>query len=234
MCEELRCRPSHLKAWREKGMPFVREGKGYRYDPHAVANWLLESGIATTDDEELDDDTGPVYRKRAEVAAVFGVHSRAVSSWLEEPSFPGRAGERSTARGGYFPARAIARWLRNNNKKAIIPAGLLEEDPPATLSTSINPRDRLANVRADKAEHELRRLQGALVSADEVKAYFQRTCNYANTALNEFPHRVLAALPHDVDERVKRVVFTIAQQEVKDTLLIMADLLERDPDDETD
>jgi phage terminase Nu1 subunit (DNA packaging protein) len=235
VCEALGVKPALVKQWRDQGMPAVRIKNSYHYDPFAVEKWLIDQGIATRveDEEELDDDTSPIFKSRSEIAEVFGVSTRSVAAWLEDPSFPGRVGERATSRGGYFPARAIARWLRANGKRAVIPPGLVDDEPqPEATGASINPRDRLARIRGDKAELELNRLQGQLISAEEVKAYCQRCWAYAQSTLNELPHVALAELPHDLDERAKRVVFKVSQRVVKNKLLTISDLLTNDPDAE--
>jgi hypothetical protein len=78
----------------------------------------------------------------------------------------------------------------------------------------------------------LQRLQGQLISVEEVKSYNRRCWSYAQTTLNELPHIALAELPHDVDDRVKRVVFNVAQKVVKNTLLTISDMLISDRDAE--
>lgn len=231
VCKGLGVTLTKLEEWRGKGLP-CRKVKGkFRYDPFQVREWLLASGHAVVDEvntDEEDDDTSAVYKTRKEVATIFGVNTRTVAGWLEDPSFPGRAGD-SRARGGNFPARAIARWLRATGKQASIPPELAEDISQPASSTA---KDRILNLRGDKAELELRRMQGELIPLSDVVSFLERVQSYAKTVLTELPYRIAARLPSETEDRLRTIVHTETERTIDEVLDELSRKIDEDPDAE--
>jgi phage terminase Nu1 subunit (DNA packaging protein) len=226
-----------VELWRSRGMP-ARKVRGiFLHDGDAIAKWLIASGEVTTveEEEETDDDTGPIYRNRRECARVFGTSVHTVAIWLTDPSFPGRSGTPGARRAdGYFPGKPIARWLKARNAKASIPPELLDDEEEASPATGGNPKDRLFLARATKAELELDKLQGTLVSAAEMERRFVRVNAYAQTKLRELPHRLVAAVPSDWTDEAKRIAFRVAETIVDEVSDEMRVLLRKDDSDDAE
>lgn len=214
-------------------MPCVKNAGQYQYDPSEVAKWLIETGKAVKPEEKKPDSDGPVFTKIREVANFFGVHSRSVKSWLEDPSFPGKSGKPGADDDakGHFPAVAIAIWLRKSGKKAKvnIPASLVlpESTPTATTPT---PRDRLVDVKTEQAMLELKRMQGRMIDAEEALAFYRRTNSYAVTVLKSLPSRIITSLPASVDERARNAIYEVALKVVNECRRMIAELVEGDQD----
>lgn len=71
-----------LAAWRKRGMPAERGGRGYDYDAVAVRDWLVAEGIV---------EHRRVLTSRDDVARHFGVSLRTIAYWLGK-GCPGQQG----------------------------------------------------------------------------------------------------------------------------------------------
>ena len=245
LCAALNISPRDLKNLREGAdeddpFPYRKFKNRLLYTPTEVAEWLIRNGKAVKDDT-VREDVGPVFTTRKEVAHYFGVGTRTVAMWIEDPSFPAKSGGKGHANKGHFPAAAIARWLRSTGKYTDIPAELLAhiEEPqgdvggkPATQLLNAAPKDRLTELRADKAELELHRLQGQMIDAEEALRFYQRTNSYAVTTLKAMPSRLQANLPSDTDESVRIAVDKAARAVVKECMECVAELIEGDKDED--
>lgn len=223
-----------LSKWREEGLPFEKVKGVFQYDPVCVASWLLETGKATREGQSpKTDDVGPVMTKIRECAVFFGVHERTVKGWLQDPSFPGRAGKRgdpNTAK-GHFPAKSIAIWLQQSGKRSKVQIPVSLQLPDATTQP-VQPtaRDRLVDVKTEQAMLELKRMQGKMVDAEEALAFYRRTNAYAVTVLKSLPSQLQSALPANVDERTRAAIYQVALKVVNQARKMLAELIEGDAD----
>jgi phage terminase Nu1 subunit (DNA packaging protein) len=235
VCQRLKVHARILAGWRTEGLPCTREKGKYLYDPDAVAAWLLATGKAqrdkTNSPQPTPIPTSPIFTKIREVAEFFGVNSRTVKVWLEDPSFPGRPGSSSdgTNAKGYFPTKSIADWLQQPGRKTKvkIPESLQKPDVVTVTPTS---RDQLVEVKTEQAKLELRKMQGKMIDAEEAQSFFNRVNSYAVTVLNTLAPRLLAELPSSIDDRAKRAVYDAALKVVKQTREMIAELIEGDRD----
>jgi phage terminase Nu1 subunit (DNA packaging protein) len=238
VCRKLGIKYSTLVGWRKEGLPCARDKGQHLFQAEEIAAWLLARGKAQP--KESPQPTSPpstiwpVHTKRAECAQYFGVNTRTLSSWLEDPSFPGRSGGRGSSARGYFPAREIAIWLRSNRKKARIPEDLATElggsQPESATAVTPTARDRLVDVKTEQAMLELKKMQGRMIDAEEAAAFYQRTNSYAVTVLRQLPSRVLAALPSTIEEKTRTSIYETCQKVVSDCRSMIAELIEGDKD----
>jgi phage terminase Nu1 subunit (DNA packaging protein) len=87
--------PRKLARWIREGLPHVRRGRAYHFEPAAVRDWLLAHGYATA---------GRVVHTLADVGAHFHKSTRAVGYWRAE-GMPCRDNPRR------YDLDAIAEWL---------------------------------------------------------------------------------------------------------------------------
>lgn len=238
VCRKLGIKAGTLTAWRREGLPCTRDKQVFVFDPAEVAAWCLARGKAKLKDEPAPapaaPDPWPVFTKRAECANYFGVSTRIVATWLEDPSFPGKSGVAGSPNPrGYFPTREIAVWLRSHKKKARIP-----EDLAAAINTTQEPqqvvptsRDRLVDVKTEQAMLELKRMQGRMIDAEEAAAFYRRTNSYAVTVLRQLPSRVLAVLPEGINEKTRKNIYATCQKVVAECQSMIAELIEGDKDE---
>lgn len=228
VCKTLQITAAKLKEWRDEGLPCKKvKGGKFAYDPHEVKDWLIANAKAVQDQAIATD--GEILKTRQQVAVRFGVTVRTVGSWLEDPSFPGQAGKGRKA-DGYFPEFAIAKWISNTNKQARVPDDLAVAVAGAAASARTD-RDRLTGIRADRAALELAKLQGEMIDAREAMRFYERTNAYAVSLLNGLPVRVIADLPSDVSDVLRRVIHRTATTVANEVKQMMAELLEGDQDD---
>jgi len=93
---ELAISEPQLRDWIREGMPTISR-KPRRFDEASVHKWLLETG-------KLEPEPIPeqIATTRAELALLLNVNTRTVAEWLNDPDFPGHAGQPGRAN-GYFP-----------------------------------------------------------------------------------------------------------------------------------
>jgi len=232
VCVELKISAKTLSGWRKEGLPSIPEKGRLLYDPDVLAGWLLATGKAKRqEDLPKTQIEAPVLSKIREVAEFFGVNSRTVKTWLEDPSFPGKPGKFAEGKNiqGCFPIKAIADWLQQPGRKSKvkIPESLQRQDAVAVTPTS---RDQLVEVKTEQAKLELRKMQGKMVDAEEAQAFFARVNSYAVTVLNTLAPRLLASLPSSIDDRAKKSIYEAAIKVVAETREMIAELIEGDRD----
>lgn len=234
VCRKLGIKAGTLTGWRKEGLPCRKEKGQFLFQAEEIAAWLLARGKAAPKEGPAPPQTiWPVHIKRAECARYFGVNTRTLSAWLEDPSFPGRSGGQGSHARGYFPSKEIAIWLKANKKKARIPDDLAADisggqPEPATVTPTA--RDRLVDVKTEQAMLELKKMQGRMIDAEEAAAFYQRTNSYAVTVLRQLPSRVLAALPSSIDEKTRTNIYATCQKVVNDCRAMVAELIEGDKD----
>lgn len=232
VCEQLKVPARTLAGWRKEGLPCVPEKGKLLYDPDALAGWLLATGKAKRqEDLPKTQIEAPVFSKIREVAEFFGVNSRTVKTWLEDPSFPGKPGKFTEGRNiqGCFPTRAIADWLQQPGRqtKVKVPESLRKPDAVAVTPTT---RDQLVEVKTEQAKLELRKMQGKMIDAEEAQAFFTRVNASAVSVFGTLSHRLLAELPSNIDARSKSAIFKAAEKVAEDVRWVMAELIEGDRD----
>lgn len=143
LCDALGISSRQLTAWRKRGLPATKTGRGYRYDAAAVRRWLIDQGLAKPQ---------AIATTRADVAEHFGVHERTVAGWIAAgaPGSPGR-----------YDLDAIAAWRDARRGKG---------DDPELAGPASAGLERYRQARAAIAELELARLRRQLVPREEVHA----------------------------------------------------------------
>jgi len=157
------------------------EGRRKIFDEQEVARWLVDNGKATLDGET---DGQRVARTRKECASHFGVHLRTLADWLEEPSFPGRAGTRGR-RDGYFPLDEIADWIEQRD------AGR-NGGPRVDLSEK---RGRLLEIKISREGRKDQEEAGALAPIGDMVEIVQRLTHTAKRMLESVPEEAAKELP---------------------------------------
>lgn len=246
ICEALQVHRQKLTVWRKEAdpddpFPCTKIKGVYQHDPVEVKEWLLRNGKVIRDGDPEPDppDEGPIFRTRKDVANFFNVNTRTVGAWIEDPSFPGKAGG-PNQRNAHYSAKAIARWLKNTGKTTPIPPGLLaektsgiddEERVPARYLDG-DPKSEWTRHRAEKTKIEVDKLRGELIAADEAVSFFRRVNGYAVTMLKGLPSRIQAALPSDTSEPVRNSVDRAAREVVTECQELMVELIEGDKDEQ--
>ncbi|MCC7487281.1 MAG: terminase small subunit, partial [Burkholderiales bacterium] len=118
---------------------------------------------------------------KAELSELLGYSERTISSWQgEDNGFPvvsrGERGEENV-----YDAPAVVAWL-------------LQREAARWGGESQEARRRLVSAQASRAELELQRRQGALVSAEEVRLGARATAREVRDALLAIPDRLAPAL----------------------------------------
>ena len=248
LCQILGCHQKRITELRAKGLPCRKVKHHFQYDAEEVAAWLLAHGHAIRDAveeppessaepwSEETDETGQILQTRAEVAQFFSVNSHTVAVWLEDPSFPGKPGPRGK-REGRFPVIPIARWLLRNKKRGIIPEGLLPdevkeaEEQLARGEREPSVRDRLTEIKIGKAQIELSRMQGAMVSSEEVAVFFARVCAGSRAILKGLRSSVLQRMPQTLAPEVLELVAEAVDHCTNDVCAAMEELIRGDEDE---
>lgn len=189
---ELGITERQLREWIQEGMPVERSRGTRRFDPSAVADWLVDHGKA---DREEPAEDGPYVTTRGEVAAHFGVSTQSVQLWQSQEGFPGRPGGRGT-RSGYYPLGAIGRWLEANG---------LGRGP----GRRGNPDSQAARAERDQIKTELDRIElqrqlGQVIDLEEVTRFVERTIAAAT--------QVLQPLAEQVGELTRSPISTLREE----------------------
>ena len=94
-----------IREWVKAGLPVAKK-RPLTFDRETVIQWLLDNQkIAEVEVERI-------LLTRDEVARELKVSLRTIANWLQEPDFPGRAGDRGR-QNGYFPLNRIKEWRAN-------------------------------------------------------------------------------------------------------------------------
>lgn len=191
------------------GLPVHRDGRRKMFDADEVARWLVDNGRATRKGAAtVQPDDRYIARTRKECAAHFGVHLRTVADWLEDETFPGRAGTRGR-RDGYFPLEEIEQWLMRRDAD--------RANGPEVANT----RDELYQLKLERGRYEFEQYKRNLISIEAVKSEVAKLIAIAKKILESMPFNAAAALPADLspsvrDEIIRR--WQAAVREVEQTL----------------
>lgn len=178
---ELAISEPQLRDWIREGMPTISR-KPRRFNEAAVHKWLLETG-------KLEPEPIPeqIATTRAELALLLNVNTRTVAEWLNDPDFPGHAGQPGRAN-GYFPVDKIRAWMAARPQY---------EDESSELNSALK-RERLEKLRLENAE-----TAGRLIDREAVGNWVARKAALATQALATLEPVVMGAMPADMDQRVK-------------------------------
>lgn len=148
---------------------------------------------------------------RQQLADLFGVTPRTISSWQCEPDFPQPARE---GRSNAYDATACVKWWRDRE------VGKLIEGDDGGLLNLDQERARLARSQREKVELELRVRRDELVDAAGVVRQFRHAATTAQTAILAVPDRLAAVIAAESDpDRVHEKL----KQELESALSVLAD-----------
>lgn len=131
-----------------------------------------------------------VFRTRAEVAEHFGVNVRTVAEWQKDKTFPGVPGAPGI-RAGYYPKEEIEKWLA-------------ERTTVSDASSEINQQLKLEKLQ--KLQLENSEAAGRLIDRVAVEQWVARKAALARQRLSTLEPILMAAVPADVDDRVRETL----------------------------
>lgn len=169
------------------GMPHVSAGKRKLFDEAAVAEWLVENGLATVVESP---GSGLVATTRDDVAKHFGVHVRTVAEWQTDETFPGRPGTRNL-RDGCYPLDAIRDWLAKRD-------ALRDGGPQVTTA-----REEFYALKLERSRYEFEEYKGSLTTVEEVKLEHERQIHVVKKILESMPDKAAKALPASTPASVR-------------------------------
>lgn len=202
------------------GLPHQVEGRRKLFDEDAVAQWLVDMNLATLDE---DEPSPPVARTRKECAEHFGVHLRTVADWLEEESFPGRAGTRGR-RDGYFPLDEIAEWIRQRD-------ALRSGGPQIDLPDL---RNELLAIRIERERRRNQEEEGSLAPIADMVELVQRLTNAAKRILESVPDEAAKELPADMSDKVKAAIVKRWRRKIGQIERVISEAIAGDMDETED
>jgi len=201
-----------LRKWVAEGLP-VAELKPRRFDEAAVTEWLRSTGKV-----EPEPEPEQIVTTRAELANLLGVNTRTVAEWLNDPDFPGTAGQPGRAN-GYFPVGKIREWMSARPQY---------EDESSELNSALK-RERLEKLRLENSE-----TAGRLIDRAAVEGWVARKAALARQKLATLEPIVMQSLPTDIDSRVRAQLATDLRGIIDQMLTILARTYSDDSDGETD
>ena len=209
---ELAISEPQLRDWIREGMPTISR-KPRRFNEAAVHKWLLETG-------KLEPEPIPeqIATTRAELALLLNVNTRTVAEWLNDPDFPGHAGQPGRAN-GYFPVDKIRAWMAARPQY---------EDESSELNSALK-RERLEKLRLENAE-----TAGRLIDRAAVEGWVARKAALARQKLATLEPIVMGSLPPEVDARVKAQLAADVRGIIDQMLTELARVYTDDSDGEDD
>lgn len=208
LAKKLKVSRAKIRGWILEGLPHETKGRKKLFDEARVYDWLIDAGYAS---DPKADNAGPVLNTRAECARHFGVTDRTVSTWQQDPQFPGEAGTPGK-RDGNFPVKKIEAWL--GNRKTV--TGELD-----SINAQLK-RERLRSLKLDNDERE-----GELVDLESVRRYVVRINHLARRELDTIEAEIPQLLPSDLDSVTVKEIRRKVSQRVEASCSILAGLLEK-------
>lgn len=210
-----------LRAWIDEGLPRVKEGRAWRYDPAAVVEWLVAKGYAEQRSEAAAapppaPSTSLIAVTRDECAQACQVSLRTVAEWLKDPTFPGRAGDPSK-RNGFFPLAEIEAWRH-------------AKDGTREAANLISPRERLLRIRGDRESLKYQKDLARLIDADEVERLLRRIIATVKSGLEPLADELTEALSAEMREALGEELQTRVNRRLDEAFVVIAELLEGDTD----
>lgn len=148
---------------------------------------------------------------RKQVARLFDISIRTVTTWQADPAFP-----KPTKEGGvnHYDGPAVLRWWRDREI-----ASLIETDDGALLDLD-QERARLAKAQRERVELELRVRREELVGAAAVRRQLARSSQAVRDGILAVPHRVAPVVAAETDPDK---VFARLVDELVSSLTALAD-----------
>jgi hypothetical protein len=178
-----------LRRWeREKGFPRLA-GKGVGYSRAGVVAWLIAE-VTAPDREHIDHarrGTSYIASYVGEVAAFFGVTPATVRFWLTSGA-PGEVG--SAKEPGRFDLGEITRWVRDRDGE--------RHKKQVNAET-----DRVAKLKGDKLDLELRRLNGEVVDRRGAELWLAGYVRRVRDLLERLPAEVAGQTPPAIRPEVE-------------------------------
>lgn len=212
LCDRLGVDAAQLAKWIDAGIPHQTIDGQIEFNPDQAVAWLIEQGIATRDDPAAPET---IMRTIPEVANYFGVSTVAVQRWLNDPDFPGQAGERGR-QNGRFPIEAIAEWKAARD-------GTREANQVGSTA-----RERKWNADAEIRELELAKLRGELIEVEAVEREIERAIHNAKSVLNDLPDEILDDLPAKVRERMGAKLRAKIERRIRQAYQRLEDMAEEE------
>lgn len=185
-----------VTAWVRRGCP---RSKNKKFDPKDVADWLKSEGIASDGseppkpDDPFDSYDGQIERTAGDCADAMGVSLRTVNNWLRDSSFPGMAGDKFK-RNGFFPIEKIRAWHKAREQKNQTTASGASADPT---------KQALDQIKLRIQEQKLAELTGQTIDLAAAVSWHAESHAIAKQGLFAVIDEVVAALPADIDPRIK-------------------------------
>lgn len=215
--EDLNIDAATLRRWLKDGLPTKGKGAKQRFDAEAVAKWLLETGNAKPLPAAPAEK---VCTTRADAANEIGVNLRTLAEWLNDPTFPGKAGSPGRA-DSYFPIDQIRAWRA------------------AKFGTAGGGNDELTQLRAarlrtqvEREQLELARELGSIVDFDDVRNLLENGVATAKSILDQLPEQILANLPGKLDKAIKAKIRELIQTKLEQAYDILEGLSREDEEDQ--
>lgn len=192
---------SQLRTLIGRGLPWQphhSDARRKQFDPRAVKQWLIEHEFVEPDAHE------PILGTRVEASKYFGVAVRTVAEWLNDPTFPGRAG-RPGRRDGYFPVWQIEAWL--GDKRPNIATG--DDDELTTAARRARHQRTISEAELKAIDVAERKRQVADVEA--MRRLYIQTHSLAKQTFAQVWPRVRDLLPAMPAEKVDQIQDAVEQ-----------------------
>ena len=161
-----------------------------------------------------------IAKTRAEAAKILGVRVGAISDWMTDPTFPGKAGDRGREN-GYFPIEEIQAWRSAHRRP--LPTAV----PDGSLSR-LRQRKLAADTRL--REVKLRTITGDLVAASDARAVIVDAVNAARSQLEAWPSKIAEQVSAS-RPKLRRWLLKMATKEVRKILRQLEDSIQAKADD---
>jgi len=206
------------------GLPHTGRGRKRRFEPAAVAAWLQQTGRAQPAPQAALPSQ--IVTTRSEAAHLLRVNLRTLATWLNDPTFPGKAGSPGR-QDGYFPISEIRAW------RSATRGGDHRSDAAATEQIAAARLRRLV-LEAERDHFELERDIGNILDAEETARLMERSIATAQTQLDQIVERALARLPGKTPRRIRRIVRQAIQEGITSACDALAEAIAGDADEAED
>jgi phage terminase Nu1 subunit (DNA packaging protein) len=215
LCERLQIDQVQLSAWLKLGLPANGRGKARRFEPSAVAAWLIENKLA----EPAEIPTNqPIANTWAQVAEYFQVSERTVATWLNQ-GMPGKRGRPGT-REGQFPLHDIESWREGRSGPRIVTDGESKSEAQA----------RLARIKAAREEMAFRKELLQLVDATDLERRWLRLEHEIKAQLAQLPTLIVKALGESTSDDTRKKIRGRVKRTIDGVLATLALFMEQEAD----
>lgn len=221
LCAKLGIDARRLGQFVKDGLPCAGRGRKRTFVPAAVAAWLQTTGRA-----QPAPVPSQVVTTRGEAALLLDVNLRTLATWLNDPSFPGKAGSPGR-QDGYFPISEIRAW------RSAMHGGDHRSDAAATEQIAAA-RLRRLQLEAERDHFELERDIGSILDFEATARLQERAIAIAQTQLDQIVERAIARLPAKTPRRIRRIVRQAIQQGVTSACDALAEAIAGDADEAED